>query len=136
MLVWHPDGIVEFRFFRPGAHRVHLVGDFNGWEASATVMFLEPSGDWVRCLRLQRGTYRFKYLADGEWFPDYAAFGVEWGPLGVNSVAVIDEAVLSSGGSVSKSALAAAGKLKALSRSKCTNHAGGQTDGPEKSVSQ
>lgn len=97
MLVWHPDGVVEFRFFRPGARRVHLVGDFNKWDLSATMMFREPDGNWVRCLRLERGTYRFKYLADGEWFPDYAAFGVEWGPLGVNSVAVIDEAVSSSG---------------------------------------
>lgn len=97
MLLWHPDGIVEFRFFRPGARRVHLVGDFNGWHPSATPMFREADGDWVRCLRLERGTCRFKYLADDEWFPDYAAFGVEWGPLGVNSVAVADETRSSSG---------------------------------------
>jgi len=105
MLVWHPDGVVEFRFFRPGARRVHLVGDFNGWDRSATVMFRQPDGNWVRFLRLELGTYRFKYLADGEWFPDYAAFGVEWGPFGLNSITVIDEGISSSGQRVAETAV-------------------------------
>lgn len=92
MLIRHHDGRVEFRFFRPGARRVQLVGDFNGWNPAATPMWRDDvDGDWVRHLRLKRGVYRFKYLADGEWFPDYAAFGLEWGPFGVNSVAVIEQ---------------------------------------------
>lgn len=93
MVVRHPDGVVGFRFFRPLARRVQLLGEFNGWDPSATPMFRESDGHWVRHLHLKPGAYRFKYCADGEWFPDYAAFGVEWEPWGWNSVVLVDELV-------------------------------------------
>lgn len=82
---------VEFRFFRPQADRVFLVGDFNGWNPKVTPMKPTETGEWTCELDLREGIYQFKYLADGEWFIDYAAFGIEKGPFGWNSVLVIDD---------------------------------------------
>lgn len=81
---------VEFRFFRPSASHVKLAGDFNDWQQEATPMSYEKDG-WWRCeLSLDPGVYQFKYWADGEWFNDYASFGLERGPFGWNSVVVIE----------------------------------------------
>ena len=68
--------------FAPAAHSVHLVGDFNRWSLAATPMRRMKAG-WWRCqLRLDPGVYRFKYYADGKWYHDDGAFGLEPGPLG------------------------------------------------------
>lgn len=83
-------GLIEFTFIRPSAHRVYLVGDFNSWGQAATPMVRDPAGRWMICLGLPEGVYQFKYLADGEWFLDYAAFGVERGPYGLNSVVLVE----------------------------------------------
>jgi 1,4-alpha-glucan branching enzyme len=77
---------VQFRFFRPGAQAVHLAGDFNGWQDHALQMIPTANGYWVAVLRLEPGSYRFRYYADGRWFADYAAFGIEYGPYGPDSV--------------------------------------------------
>jgi len=78
--------VVEFSFYRPGAERVHLAGDFNGWNAGALSMVRASDGHWWARLPLDAGEYRFRYCADGEWFVDYAAFGLEPGPFGFDSV--------------------------------------------------
>jgi len=90
MVTQDVDGTVYFSFYRPDACSVSLVGDFNGWQKSFQ-MKRENGGWWVSRLRLAPGTYQFKYLADGQWFVDYAAFGVEHGPFGVNSVVCVEE---------------------------------------------
>lgn len=84
------NGEVEFQFFRPAAQQVLLVGDFNRWDRASLPMQRGRDGSWVRSLRLAPGVYQFKYLADGDWYPDYAAFGLEQGGLGAwNSVVVV-----------------------------------------------
>lgn len=84
------NGDVEFRFFRPNAQRVCLVGDFNGWRRSEAAMRKRGDGWWTCRLHLRPGAYQFQYLADGERYLDFAAFGVERGPLGGwNSVVVV-----------------------------------------------
>ncbi len=80
------DNWVEFLFFRPGANRVHLVGDFNGWHESSLPMARLDDGYWTARLRLPPGEYKFRYRSDGQWFTDYAAFGVEHGPFGLDSI--------------------------------------------------
>ena len=40
----------------------------------------------IAAINLPPGSYRFRYWADGQWFCDYAAFGVEPGPFGLDSV--------------------------------------------------
>ena len=84
------DGMIEFAFFRPQARQVILAGDFNGWQESF-VLQKDHTG-WWRCrLHLAPGIYQFRYRADGHWFNDYAAFGLEKGPLGWNSVLKVDK---------------------------------------------
>ena len=39
------------------------------------------------CVRIQ-----FRYLGDGQWYTDYAAFGLEYGPFGMNSVVKVEPA--------------------------------------------
>ena len=78
--------VAEFSFYRPDAQQVHLAGDFNGWSGEALSMVRAADGHWWARLRLGEGEYRFRYCADGEWFVDYAAFGLEPGPFGPDSV--------------------------------------------------
>lgn len=81
-------GSIEFRFYRPNAQRVSLAGDFTGWQNLP--MTRGPDG-WWRCLiRAAPGCYHFRYLCDNEWFLDYAAFGLEHGPYGLNSVVSVE----------------------------------------------
>jgi len=88
----HICGDMEFSFYRREARGVFLCGDFNDWQQTALPMTGMPDGWWKCQLRLAPGSYRFKYLADSEWYPDYAAFGIERSPLGAwNSVVLIRE---------------------------------------------
>ena len=84
------DGIVEFCFFRPHVNHVALSGDFNGWHQTSLPMSKGPDGWWRYRLKLACGCYHFRYLADGQWYTDYAAFGLEKGPYGFNSVVKVD----------------------------------------------
>jgi len=80
------DDWVEFHFFRPAANEVHLVGEFNDWRTGDLKMVCSDDGYWKARLKLPAGEFRFRYCADGEWFTDYAAFGVELGRFGLDSV--------------------------------------------------
>lgn len=79
------DNAVEFLFFRPNAQNVHLAGDFNDWQHNLP-MERSNDGYWSACIDLPAGEFKFKYCADGEWFTDYAAFGVEPGQFGMDSI--------------------------------------------------
>ncbi|MFA6135044.1 MAG: hypothetical protein WC869_13605 [Phycisphaerae bacterium] len=81
------DGeLVEFRFYRPNAQQVHLAGDFNHWRKQELPMVAAGNGYWVAKMRLPAGEFKFRYCADGEWFTDFAAFGVEPGRFGLDSI--------------------------------------------------
>jgi 1,4-alpha-glucan branching enzyme len=85
-----PDGQVEFRFYRPCASRVAVVGTFNRWQEDALPMRPDGDGWWTAVMTATPGEYRFRYLADGDrWFTDYASQGIERGRWGWNSVLVI-----------------------------------------------
>jgi len=86
------DGQTEFRFFRPEALAVYLVAEFNGWHRSMEPMVRQHDDHWVCYLELPDGVYQFRYLADGTWYNDYAAFGLIRGPHGWNSVVCVDPA--------------------------------------------
>ena len=85
------DGLVEFRFFRPQVRQVSVVGDFNGWRRDALHMNPDGEGWWRAETLLQGGDYRFRYLADGTWYTDYAANGIETDRFGCNSLLVVPE---------------------------------------------
>lgn len=78
--------VAEFSFYRPNAQHVFLVGDFNSWRDGQNRMTRMADGHWVAQLRLPPGDFNFRYRADGAWFTDYAAFGVEANEYGLNSV--------------------------------------------------
>ena len=80
------DNCATFRFFRPEAQSVHLVGDFNGWGCQPLAMIRAKDGYWVAAIQLPAGDYRFQYVADGEGYLDYAAFGLDFGPYGADSI--------------------------------------------------
>ena len=62
------DGVV-FSLQAPEAHRVQLVGDFNGWTPDDTDM--KPAGPvWTRVVKLEPGRYRYRYIVDGQWQSD------------------------------------------------------------------
>ncbi len=77
---------IEFKFFRPAAKQVHLAGDFNNWREGELPMVHCGDGYWKARLRLPAGEFRFRYCADGEWFTDFAAFGVEPSRFGLDSI--------------------------------------------------
>ena len=77
---------VRFSFFRPQAKQAHIVGDFNEWSHSEIPMARSPKGYWKARVELPVGTFKFRYHADGEWFTDYAAFGLECGQFGPDSI--------------------------------------------------
>ena len=63
----------QFRHATPGP--VYVVGDFCHWQHTHLPMRQAGDHEWILMLRLPPGTYQFRYLAAGEWFTDYAAFG-------------------------------------------------------------
>jgi 1,4-alpha-glucan branching enzyme len=83
--------VVEFNFLRPKAHSVCVAGDFNGWRRDDLPMTKSRQGFWKAKIRLPQGTFRFRYLADGQWYTDFAAFGVEPGPYGPVGVVYVPE---------------------------------------------
>ena len=88
------EGLVEFLFYRPGAQTVHLSGDFNDWRENELPMRYVGEGYWLAQMRLPAGEFRFRYCADGTWFTDYAAFGLEPGRFGLDSVVRVPEPML------------------------------------------
>lgn len=80
------DGYAEFRFFRPGASNVFLVGDFNDWRTDQLRMVPQDSGYWALRLHLPAGDHKFRYVADGLWYTDFASFGVHPGRFGMDSL--------------------------------------------------
>jgi 1,4-alpha-glucan branching enzyme len=86
MVTVHDNGYAEFRFFRPNAAKVFVAGDFNDWRTDQLRMVRLPDGHWSVKLLLPAGEYKFRYVADGFWYTDYAAFGVEPDHFGFNSL--------------------------------------------------
>ncbi len=78
--------VAQFCFFRPQARAVHLAGDFNGWQSDELAMIRTTDGYWHAQVELPEGEFKFRYLADGEWFLDYAGFGLEYGLHGPDSI--------------------------------------------------
>lgn len=81
-------------FELPGveAANVAVVGDFNQWDPANGAMKRRKDGVWTKAVRLAPGTYRFRYLADGEhWHNDPAADGYEPSEFGEdNGLLMVD----------------------------------------------
>ena len=77
---------VRFSFVSPTASDVSIAGDFNDWQTGQFGMTRQADGTWIARMRLPAGEFKFRYCADGQWYTDYAAFGVEPGRFGLDSV--------------------------------------------------
>jgi len=67
--------VVTFVFTTPGASRVSLVGDFNGWDPNATPLRRAAWGDaWTAQVALPRGLHAYAFVIDGsDWAADPSA---------------------------------------------------------------
>jgi 1,4-alpha-glucan branching enzyme len=94
MTIQGDDGRVEFRFYRPGVSDVRVVGDFSGGSTTLP-MQCDDRGDhqgwWSAKATFNGGEYRFRYVADGTWYTDFASNGVELAKHGFDSILVIPE---------------------------------------------
>ena len=91
------DGRVEFWFFRRDVSDVRVVGDFAAPVEGGFSMTGGSDGWWRATVSLAAGEYRFRYVADGAPFPDYASNGIEVSKAGVNSVLVVPKGGASTG---------------------------------------
>jgi 1,4-alpha-glucan branching enzyme len=86
--------VVKVTFSLPEAvqgETVFLVGDFNNWDESATVMKRQKNGSFTVTLDLDKSReYQFRYLVNGtEWHNDWEADKYVPNPYsGDNSVVV------------------------------------------------
>jgi 1,4-alpha-glucan branching enzyme len=69
-------GKATFRFRHATSGPVFVVGEFCHWQKDHLQMRRVSEHEWMLMIRLPPGCYEFRYLADGQWFTDYAAFGV------------------------------------------------------------
>ncbi len=56
-----------FSVSAPGAGKVTVAGSFNGWDMNRNVMVKQADGTWTLTLELDRGTYEYKFVQDGNW---------------------------------------------------------------------
>ena len=91
------DGFVEFWFFRRDVSDVRVVGDFAAPADGGFSMTGGSDGWWRATVALAAGEYRFRYVADGDPFPDYASHGIEVSKAGVQSVLVVPQSRASAG---------------------------------------
>lgn len=64
---------VAFDLHEPQAKEVSLCGEFNGWSPGATPMKPQGNGVWRTTLLLPPGRYQYKFVVDGQWWPDVKA---------------------------------------------------------------
>lgn len=60
-----------FQLAAPDATSVSVAGDFNNWDPQATPLKRDKQGVWKVALKLEPGSYQYKFLVDGnEWKED------------------------------------------------------------------
>ena len=87
-----PPVVVRFVLAAPGASRVDLVGDFNGWSAGTTPLRpVGSTGVWTVEVPLAAGAHEYAFVVDGrEWRADPAAPRASRGDYGQpNSVITV-----------------------------------------------
>lgn len=61
---------VTFCYESPGAEKVCLIGDFNGWNEEKHLMKNAGNGLWEKSVLLAPGAYEYKFLVDNQWKQD------------------------------------------------------------------
>jgi 1,4-alpha-glucan branching enzyme len=60
--------VVKFVLTAPQAGRVAIVGDFNGWDSSASPAIRQPDGTWATYVTLHPGRHVYSFVVDGAHF--------------------------------------------------------------------
>ena len=61
---------VVFSMLAPSAKEVYLVGDFNNWEKNENSRLKNLNGIWTKDLNLNKGTFKYRFVVDGDWIAD------------------------------------------------------------------
>jgi hypothetical protein len=81
---------VRFVIVAPNASRVSLVGDFNGWDATAMPMHRVNEGDaWARDVVLESGRHVYAFIVDGAFHVDPSAPRAAEDDFGIPSSALV-----------------------------------------------
>jgi hypothetical protein len=82
--------VVKFVLVAPQAARVSVVGDFNGWDGSATPAVRQADGTWTTSIALRPGRHVYSFIVDGQFVSDPTApIAPDDGFGHKNSVAVV-----------------------------------------------
>lgn len=73
---------IKFSFTAPEAKEVYIVGDFNGWQISASSRMDAHNGVWRKKLNLKSGKYHYRFVVDGVWTEDNTNPEREMNPYG------------------------------------------------------
>jgi len=65
-----PGKLQNFSFIAPGATSVLLAGCFTDWLQRPIKLRKKSNGVWWTGVRLQPGTYYYRFLVDGRWRDD------------------------------------------------------------------
>lgn len=63
---------VVFSLKAPEANEVYLAGEFNNWKLDDHSRMEQTNGCWTKCLSLNNGKYRYRFVIDGNWSEDPA----------------------------------------------------------------
>ncbi len=80
-----------FSIEQKNAKEVYIVGDFNNWSINdAARLSSNDNGRWERAFELKPGTYRYKFVVDGQWLQDPNNTATETNPFGgIDSVVTV-----------------------------------------------
>ncbi len=67
-----PQDLVRLAYRNNEVSEVYIAGEFNRWNTRLWPMHRNEDGLWTTSLRLPRGIYGYKLVADGEWLLDPA----------------------------------------------------------------
>jgi len=63
---------ITLRVSAPNAKEVYLAGEFNSWKLDDQSRMELTNGCWTKCLELNSGKYRYRFVIDGNWSEDPA----------------------------------------------------------------
>ncbi|OGW79061.1 MAG: hypothetical protein A2Z83_02250 [Omnitrophica bacterium GWA2_52_8] len=71
----HVCGGILFQVLTEKGSEVEIAGDFNHWVPEPLVRRNDPPGLWQKVLPITSGSYRYKYIVNGEWQVDPCQVG-------------------------------------------------------------
>ena len=76
---------VTFSLDAPKAGRVHLAGDFNGWNTASHPLKKDKTGVWKISVNLLPGIYEYLFFVEGVWQGDPQATECVANPFGAHN---------------------------------------------------